>query len=50
MIDTRSIQFEVKAAGSAFLPWCVVKTRNIPNVNVFKMLAEWKKASRSGRP
>jgi hypothetical protein len=42
--NTRSIQFEVKAAGSAFLPWCVVKTQDIPNLNVFKMLAERKKA------
>jgi hypothetical protein len=40
----RSIQFEVKAAGAAFLPWCVVRTQDIPNLNVFKMLAERKKA------
>ena len=41
---TRSIQFEVSATGSSFLPWCVVRTQDIPNLNVFKALAERKKA------
>jgi hypothetical protein len=41
---TRSFQFEVKDAGSVLLPWCVVRTQDIPNLNVFKMLAERKKA------
>ena len=41
---TRSIQFEFKAAGSAFLPWCAVKTQDIPNLNVFKTLVERKRA------
>jgi len=42
--QTRSLQFEVKAAGSVFLPWCVVKVQNIPNVDVFKALVERKRA------
>jgi hypothetical protein len=41
---TRSVQFEVRAAGSLFLPWCVVRTQDIPNLDVFKTLAERKKA------
>jgi hypothetical protein len=41
---SRSVQFEVKAAGSAFLPWCVVKSQDIPNLDIFKMLAERKKS------
>jgi predicted DNA-binding transcriptional regulator AlpA len=41
---TRSIQFEVKAAGSALLPWCVVKTQDIPNLDTFKALVERKRA------
>ena len=41
---TRSIHFEVRALGSALLPWCVVKTQDIPNVIVFTKLAERKRA------
>lgn len=41
---TRSVQFEVKAGGSVLLPWCMVKIQDIPNLNVFKMLAEGEKA------
>jgi hypothetical protein len=41
---TRSLQFEVKAAGSLLLPWCVVRTQDIPNLDIFKILAERKKA------
>ena len=41
---TRSLQFEVKDAGSVLLPWCVVRTQDIPNLDVFKTLAERKKA------
>jgi Family of unknown function (DUF6585) len=39
---TRSVHFEVKAAGSV-LPWCSVKVQDIPNVDVFKALAERRK-------
>lgn len=39
---TRSIQFEARAAGS-MLPWCSVKVQDIPNVDVFKALAERRK-------
>jgi len=41
---TRSLQFEVKAAGSLLLPWCVVSAHDIPNVDIFKTLLERKKA------
>jgi hypothetical protein len=41
---TRSQQFEVRAAASAFLPWCVVKAQDIPNIDIFKKLAERKQA------
>ncbi len=41
---TRSVQFEVNAAGSVLLPWCSVKMQDIPNVDVFKTLAERKQA------
>jgi hypothetical protein len=41
---TRCIQFEIVAAGSVLLPWCVVKTQDIPNLSVFKMLVERKRA------
>jgi hypothetical protein len=37
---TRPIQFEVSAARSAILRWCVVKSQDIPNLNVFKLVAE----------
>jgi len=40
---TRSIRFEVRAAGSVFLPWCVIPIQNIPNVDVFKKVVERKK-------
>jgi hypothetical protein len=40
---TRSLQFEVKAT-SGLLPWCVVQTQNIPNLDVFKTLVERKRA------
>jgi hypothetical protein len=40
---TRSFQFEVKAA-SGLLPWCVVQSQNIPNLDVFKTLVERKRA------
>ena len=41
---TRSLMFEVKAAGSVMLPWRAVRTQDIPNLNIFKTLAERKKA------
>ena len=41
---TRSVQFEVRASGSMLLPWCVMKSQNIPNLDVFKALAERKRA------
>jgi hypothetical protein len=41
---SRAVQFEVRAAGSALLPWCVVKAQDIPNLDIFKMLAERKRA------
>ena len=37
---THAVQFEVRKAGAALLPWCVVKTQDIPNLNVFKALVE----------
>jgi len=40
---TRSVQFEVKTRGAG-LPWCSVKVQDIPNVDVFKALAEQKQA------
>jgi hypothetical protein len=40
---TRSVQFEVKTRGGA-LPWCSVKVQDVPNVDVFKALAEQKQA------
>jgi hypothetical protein len=39
---TRSVQFEVKTAGSVLLPWCIVRTQDIPNLDVFKKLVESK--------
>ena len=36
---TRSFQFEVTAAAAGLLPWCVVKSQDIPNLDLFKMLA-----------
>ena len=39
---TRSIQFEARTAGS-MLPWCSVKIQDIPNVDVFKAVAERRK-------
>ncbi len=42
--QTRSLQFEVKKVGTVLFPFCVVKTQDIPNVDVFKKLAEQKKA------
>lgn len=41
---TRCFQFEVKAAGSMLLPWCVVKAQDIANLDVFKSLAERKRS------
>ena len=41
---SRAVQFEVKAAGSVLLPWCVVRVQDIPNVDVIKRFAERKKA------
>jgi len=41
---TRSIQFEVRTAGTLLLPWCVVRAQDIPNVDVFKKLVERKRA------
>ena len=41
---TRSVHFEVNVAGSLLLPWCSVKIQDVPNVDVFKALAERKKA------
>ena len=41
---SRSLQFEVKAAGTVLLPWCVVKAQAIPNLDVFKALVERKRA------
>jgi hypothetical protein len=31
-------------AASGLLPWCVVQTQNIPNLDVFKTLVERKRA------
>ena len=42
--NTRSLHFEVRTAGSMLLPWCVVRTQNIPNLDIFKKLAERRKA------
>jgi Family of unknown function (DUF6585) len=40
---TRAVQFEL-TAGGAVLPWCSVKAQDIPNLDVFKTLAEQMKA------
>jgi hypothetical protein len=45
--DARSLstQFEVTAAGATLLPWCSVKTQDIPNLDIFQVLAERKRSA-----
>ena len=38
-----AVQFQVKAAGSVFLPWCVVRAQGIPTWMFLKTLVELKK-------
>lgn len=39
---TRTVQFEARTANSLAMPWCVVPSQNIPNLDVFKKLVERK--------